>query len=284
MLKHIAPGLRSAAALTLILLMLAVFAAACGDPEPTATPTPRPTPTPVPTATPTPLPPTPTPAPMPEAMPTAMPDPDTPTDQPQPGSPGEFVITDTTTVGELMSMLSQDELMCLSDASGGALDAFRDVPLSAVPPETMEASLPFQCFMPETVVNIQIAMMSLQAGGLSAETTGCIRGVAMEHPDLFSDQEPASPAEGVAQFGGFMQMILCMSDEEAAAFAGDDDPGFPPPSALRCMEEQLGSLEGLLTVFMGAEPDLAALGELFAAAQECGLDLAPPGSGSLQGQ
>jgi hypothetical protein len=185
-----------------------------------------------------------------------------------------------------MAMLSEEEVTCLGGASGGALDAFRDVPLSAVPPETMEASLPFECFSPESVVNVQIAMMSLQAGGLSAETTGCIRGVAMEYPDLFSDQEPASPAEAVAQFGGAMQMILCMTDEEAAAFAGDDDP-LPPPSVMRCMEEQLGSLDGLLNLFLGGlggEPDLAALGELMAVAETCGLEMTPPTGGSGFGQ
>ena len=37
---------------------------------------------------------------------------------------------------------------------------------------------------------------------------------------------------------------------------------------MRCMEEQLGSLEDLFTLFLGGEPDLEKLGTLFAAAAD----------------
>ena len=268
--ESIRTGFRSAAAVTLTLLILAAFAAACGDPEPTSTPTPRPTPTPTPTATPTPVPPTPTPAPepTPDAM---MPKPGT-------GSTEDFVITDTTTVGELLAMLSESELSCVRDAAGGALEAFQDVPLSAVPSEMMDASLPIECFTPENIVNIQIAMMSLQAGGLSAETRGCIREVAAENPGLFAETEPVSPAEAAALMSAGIQLQLCLSDEEALALLGGDAEGFPPPSVLRCMDEQLGGLEDLFALFFGGAPDLEKLGELMAAGEACGLEMAPGGS------
>ena len=269
-------GFRSAAAVTLILLMLAAFAAACSDPTPTPTATPQPTPTP--TATPTPVPPTPTPTPAQEPTPDAM------MPQPGAGSAEDFVITDSTTVGELLAMLSASELSCVRDAAGGALEAFQDVPLSAVPSETMESSLPIQCLTPESAISVQIAMMSAAAGGLSADTRGCIREVAAENPGLFTEAEPTSAAEAAALMSAGIQLQLCLSDEEALALVGGDADGFPPPSVLRCMDEQLGGLEDLLALFFGGAPDLEKLGELMAAGEACGLEMAPPAGGSGFGQ
>lgn len=264
-------GFRRAAALTLMLLMLAAFAAACSDPTPTPTATPRPTPTPTPTATPTPVPPTPTPTPAPESTPDAM------MPKPEAGSIEDLVINESTTVGDLMAVLSESEVSCLRDAVGGAtLDAVQNVPLANAPPGAMDA-LPFECLSPESAIGISIAMMSAEAGGLSAETRGCISALAMENPSALGIGEP--PADPSALFGTAIQMQLCMNDEEAARFAANSGAELPPPSVMRCMEEQLGGLEDLFTLFSGGEPDLAKLGELMAAAQTCGLEMTPPGGG-----
>ncbi|MCY4581954.1 MAG: hypothetical protein OXE50_04025 [Chloroflexi bacterium] len=274
-------SLRSAAAVTLMLLMLAAFAAACSDPEPTATPTPRPTPTPTPTATPTPAP-TPTPTPTPEPAPMEEPTPDAMMPKPEAGSVDDLVITDSTTVGDLMAVLSETEVLCLRDAVGAAtLDAVQNLPLADAPPGALGA-LPFECLSQENAIGISIAMMSADAGGLSEETRGCISALATENPSVLGiGGPPEDPAE---LFGTAIQMQLCMTDEEAARFAADSGAAMPPPSVMRCIEEQLGSLDDLLILFTGAEPDLSKIGELMAAAQECGLDSALPGGGSLQGQ
>ena len=267
-------SLRSAAAVTLMLLMLAMFAAACSDPEPTATPTPRPTPTPVPTATPTPVPPTPTPTPAPE------PTEDTMMPKPEAGSAEDLVITDSTTVGDILAVLSESEVSCLRDAVGAAtIEAVQNIPLASAPPGTMEA-LPFECLAPDSAIGISIAMMSAEAGGLSAETRSCITALAMENPSVLGIGEP--PQDPTALFSTAIQMQLCMSDEEAARFAGESGGEMPAPSVMRCMEEQLGSLEDLFTLFLGGEPDLEKLGTLFAAAETCGLEMAPPGGGAGQ--
>lgn len=273
-------GLRSVAAITLMLLLLAAFAAACSDPTPTPTPTPRPTPTPTPTATPTPAP-TPTPTPTPEPPPAGEPTPDAMMPKPGAGSVDDLVITDSTTVGDLIAVLSETEASCLRDAVGAAtFDAIENVPLASAPPGAMD-SLPFECLAPENAIGISIAMMSAAAGGLSGETRSCITALAQENPSVLGiGGAPEDPAE---LFGTAIQMQLCMTDEEAARFAAGSGEAMPPPSVMRCMEEQLGSLDDLLTLFTGAEPDLSKIGELMAAAQECGLEMTPPGGGSLQG-
>ena len=267
--------LRTAAVITLTLLMFAAFAAACSDPAPTPTATPRPTPTPVPTATPTPVPPTATPTPAPEPTPDAM------MPKPGAGSIADLNIDESTTVGDLMAVLSEAEVSCLRDAVGEAtLGAVLNIPLASAPAGAMDA-LPFECLAPESAIGIQIAFMSAAAGGLSAETRSCMSGIAMENPSALGiGGAPEDPAE---LFNAAIQIQLCMSDEEAARFAAGSGEAMPPPSVMRCMEEQLGSLEGLITLFSG-EPDLSKIGEIMAAAQECGLEMAPPGGGSLQGQ
>lgn len=184
----------------------------------------------------------------------------------------DLVITGSTTVGELMAALSDDEVACVQDAIGADTFALiQNLPMSSVPPGV---ELPSECFTPESTIAMTIAFMSVEAGGLSAETRGCITALAMEDPSVLGIGEP--PEDPAALFGTAIQMQLCMTDEEAARFAANSGAELPPPSVMQCMEEQLGSLEDLFTLFTGGEPDLAKLGTLMAAAQTCGLEMTPP--------
>lgn len=196
--------------------------------------------------------------------------------KPDAGSIEDLVITDSTTVGDLMAVLSEGEVSCLRDAFGaGAFDAVQGMPLASLPADSAE--FPTDCLAPESTIGITIAMMSAEAGGLSAETRGCITALAMENPSALGIGGP--PEDPSELFATAIQMQLCMNDEEAARFAANSGAELPPPSVMRCMEEQLGGLEDLFTLFSGAEPDLAKLGSLFAAAETCGLEMAPPGGG-----
>jgi hypothetical protein len=203
------------------------------------------------------------------------------TPKPDGGSVEDLVITESTTVGDLMAVLSEGEISCIRDMFGaGAFDAVQGMPLAGLP--TGSADFPIHCLAPENAIGISIAMMSTAAGGLSAETRSCISDLAMENPSVLGiGAPPEDPAE---LFNAAIQMQLCMSDEEAARFAAGSGEAMPPPSVMRCMEEQLGSLDALLSLFLGGEPDLAALGELMAAAQTCGLEMTPPAGGSGFGQ
>ena len=248
---------------------------------PTATPTqvpPTATPTPVPPtanadartpdadATPTPVPPTPTPTPVPPTP--------TPTPFPEPvGSIDDLEITGATRVGDLMAYLSQDEVSCIREAIGAEIfDSIQEFPLGSVPGGA--GNLPLQCLTPDNVIGLNIAFMSAEAGGLSTETRTCIRAVAQENPLAIGLGEPGPDTDFGDVMRGAFQINLCMTDEEATALIGADSPGLPPPSVSRCMEEQLGTIDALLAVFTGQEPDLEAMLALFAAAAECGFDTA----------
>ena len=248
-------GLRGTAAITLLLIAASLLAVACGP-----DPTPTPLPTPTPTATPTPVP-TPTPTPMPVHVPT--------------GSVEDLVITDSTTVGDIMAVFSAEEVSCLRDAVGADLfDSIQGIPIATAPPGTLD-SLPFECLGPENLIGVQIALMSAETGGLSAETRSCIREIAMENPGLLGGAEPSSPDEVSALIGAGIQMQLCLSDEEAARFAGQSGGELPPPAVMQCLEEQLGGLEDFMAIFSGAEQDPEKLLGIFAAAQACGLEMPP---------
>ena len=235
---------------------------------PTATPTPVP-----PTATSTPVPPVPTPTPVPPT-PTSTAVPPTPTPTPYPqaeGSIDELEITGATRVGDLMAYLSPAEIGCVREAIGPEIfDSIQQIPLSSVPGGV--GNLPLQCLSPDNVIGLNIAFMSAEAGGLSTETRTCIRAVARENPLAIGIGEPGPDTDFADVMRGAFQINLCMTDEEAAALAGVDSPGLPPPSVSRCVEEQLGGIETLLALFTGQEPDPEAMLDLFAAAAVCGLD------------
>ena len=160
----------------------------------------------------------------------------------------DLEITDVTTVGDIMAALSEDEVTCLRDPIGaGTFDATQDIPLPTVRDGAVD--LPFECLTPENAIGISIAFMSADAGGLSAETRSCVQDVAMEDPSVLGIGE--SPADSAGVRTAAVRMHLCQSDEEAAALTGDGDVALLPPSAMRCMAEQLGGLEPLLSF---AEP------------------------------
>ena len=215
------------------------------------------TPTQTPTATLTPLPPTPTPEPT-----------------PVPASVEDLEITDSTTVGDMMATLSADGVACVRDTLGaGTFDAIQNVALASVPPPPPgTADLPFECIAPENTVGISIAFMSAEAEGLSAETRSCTREVAMENPSVLGIGEP--PANPAGAMGAAIQMHLCLSDKEAAALAGNGEAGLPPPSAMRCIEQQLGGQDELAAVFSGQVTNEEAAFSLFAAVLACEVNLA----------
>ena len=245
------------------LSLIAVIAVAACSPDPTSTPVP----TPLPTETPTPIPPTATPTPEPAPV----------------GSIDDLVFNETTTGRDVMAFFSEDEVACVRSTIGD--DAFNmliDTPLMGGSETTPD--FPFDCLTPENTAGFGVAMISTQAGGLSAESRSCIKDVVAANPSVLGFQEPTTGDDISALIAAGIEMQLCLTDEEAMALAGAQGGGeLPPPSVMRCMEERLGSqeefLESFLSMFSGEAADPEALLAVFAAAEECGLEMGPPPEG-----
>ena len=287
------------AMLLVALVAGALVFAACSEsatptPNPTATPTtPVPTPTPAapdtpaptPTPDPTPTPATPdTPAPTPTSDPTPTPATSDPTPTPATMSLGD--IDETTTVAELVASLSEGEADCLRAAVGDAIyQAIQDLTLSES--ATGFDTFPLQCLEPDTAINLSVAMISLQAGGLSDDSQACIKGV-------FSDLGvPGQTRSMTDSMRSFITMQLCLTDEEAQALdmSGGEDP-LPLPSQLRCVAERT-DLENLFIVYQAfadlelstapptPSPDMMmAVAEIMAAQEACGIPTIIQGDGS----
>ncbi len=239
---------RAAGAIGIVFVAaILLFAAAC-EGEPTPTPTPEPTATP--THTPTPV----------------------PTDI------NELVFTDATTLGDLLAAFSPDEVDCIRSTQGSeAVDAMRDVPLQSLPGGASD--FPIQCLSIENSVGLAVAFLSTEAGGFSAETRRCITDIGTENPGILGIGPP--PENPGALFAGAIRMQLCLTDEEAEAFAAMQGFELPSPSELQCLEEQLGGEEAFLAMLTDEETSEEALFNLLMAAPTCvaGQPMATPSGG-----
>ena len=271
------------------LVAAAMVFAACGD---SATPTPTPTNTPVPTAAPTPAPtptaaPTPTSAPTP--TPTAAPTPTavpTPTAAPTPEILPLSDIDGATTGAQLVEALSDSEADCLRSTIGDeAYGALQTLTLSQAP--IGFDTFPLHCLEQANAIDLTVAMISLQAGGLSDDSQDCIKGVFV---DLGVPGESMTETESLRSF---ISMQLCLTDEEAMALdpsSGQD--ALPLPSQLRCIAEQT-DIENLFILYQGfvdlgagseaptpAPELLTAFNEIIAAQEACGIATVIQGDGS----
>ena len=183
-----------------------------------------------------------------------------------PVSVRDLDVTEHTTIGDILAGLSEEETACLRDTVGPeALEAASGVPLAVA--QTGSAGLPVDCLTTEHVVDIGIAVLSAQAGGLSSATRDCISGVAVGSPGVLGMGEP--PADHSAVVGATIRLHLCLSDEQAEALSISRGVDLPPPSGLRCMQERLGGQDALVEVLSAEEPDQAAAFSLLGAALAC---------------
>ena len=196
-------------------------------------------------------------------------------------------IDETTTGAELIASLSEGEADCLRATIGDAsYEAMQDLTLSesAMGFDTF----PLQCLEPGNAIDLSVAMMSLQAGGLSDDSRACIK-------DVFADL--GVPGEGMSMtdsMRSFITMQLCLTDEEAQAMSGPvpEEDAFPLPSQLRCVSEQT-DLENLFIVYQAfadlessteqptPSPEMTkAVAEIMAAQETCGIPTIIQGEGS----
>ena len=149
-------------------------------------------------------------------------------------------------------------------------------------------TFPLQCLEPDNAIDLSVAMMSLQAGGLSDDSQACMK-------DVFADL--GVPGEGMSMtdsMRSFITMQLCLTDEEAQAMSGPvpEEDAFPLPSQLRCVSEQT-DLENLFIVYQAfadlessmeqptPSPEMTkAVAEIMAAQETCGIPTIIQGEGS----
>lgn len=229
--------------LCMALLGVLLLAACSADP----TPTPTPTPTPAPTATPTP-PPAATPMPM---------------------APAE--ITLFSPAGDVFGMFSEGEQSCISGQLGEATyQGMLGQPLATAIMAPGQLDMILNCLEPENAAELAIIGIGAVAGGFADESAACLR-------TLFTTADVSNIALGPSQDPQeallALRFFMCLTDEEAQALT--EFTGFPmqfPPSALRCVDEQVG-LEQFLPAMAG---DLSqAPPEALQVLQTCGL--LPPG-------
>ena len=178
----------------------------------------------------------------------------------------DLEITATTTVRDVVSAFSEEEGTCIREAIGAdAFNMIADVPVASL--QGGAADFPIQCLSMESALGFTVASLSAEAGGLSSETRSCITEAATENPAaLGMGPPPESFGEVIA---GAVQIQLCLTDEEAAAWEASQGLELPPPSALQCLEEQLGGEEALLAMLSDEEQAEMAMQNLFSAVMAC---------------
>ena len=236
--------LRWMAVLTATVAILLLIAACGSDPEPTATsapeptavleptvmpeptPEPEPTPAPEPTVTPGPEPTnTPVPPPTQAPEPTAMAEPTAEGEPSQVMMPLEdFVITEATTGGDLMELLSKQEVSCVQAGVGAPLfQLMLGTPIMMMAAGDISQMAPlFNCLEQDNVMYLAVAFLDLQAGGWSPESRSCITEVGLIHPDavyvrlgLHLGGDPIDPATIMDYNLGIFD---CLSNEEKKQF------------------------------------------------------------------
>lgn len=179
---------------------------------------------------------------------------------------GELEITETTTVREVVSAFSAEEQACVREAIGAeAFNMIADVPVSSL--EGGPTDFPIQCLTMESTVGFVVATISAEAGGLSTETRSCITDIAIENPGVLG---MGPPPESFGQvIAGAVRMQLCLTDEEAEAWAASQGMELPPPSVLQCIEEQVGGEEAFLAMLTDEATSEEALFNLLLTAPGC---------------
>ena len=188
---------------------------------------------------------------------------------------GEFTIDADTTGRDLIAVLTEGEVSCIRNAlTEDAYTALLDKP--ALDIDDPEFVFPGECLSAESNATLVVGTMAYDAGGLSADSTSCLRdAVTAEDPASFWSDDP----EVLASFGAtfFIESTICLTDEESAMMdASLGTEPFITPSQLRCIVDAAGK-EKLVTLFnaMGGPLDdlFPLVTEINPTLETCGVDI-----------
>ena len=109
------------------------------------------------------------------------------------------------TVGEILSMLSTDEVACVQNQVGPAINAAQGIMVTTAMASGPIAAPIFGCVSPESGTQIAVALIAAEVG-LSAETAACVGGVLAASPGPIFPLTTETATE----------MLACMTEDEAA--------------------------------------------------------------------
>ena len=152
---------------------------------------------------------------------------DEPAESPAPPTPME-IAEDGVTVGEIVSMLTEDEVNCIRDGIGpGLFDTAQSIPVTVGVASGPIAAPIFGCVSDENAARVAVALIIADVG-LSAETAGCIGGVLAASPAAIFPVTPeaveAMLACMTADEAGRAQAVLPLGAEEEAAPEEEAEP------------------------------------------------------------
>ena len=217
-------GWRGAFVMALAFIAIMALAACGSDSTPASEPPEAPAAEPDPEPASEPAAATPEPAEAPAPEPAAEPDPGPasepaaatpePAEAPQPvGSLEDLVLTRATTANDMIVRLSEPEASCIQATVGGLYGLLSGAPLLDVLANPTSGPV-FACLTPENFAVLGVAVISEQAGGLSAETYSCMIDVAKENPDLISLRS-GPIEESVAEIRSSAEVSACLNSEES---------------------------------------------------------------------
>lgn len=205
----------------------------------------------------------------------------TPTPEPTPTPQTVFVIDERTLGRDFIDGLPPEEAACVRGRLGDeAFAALLDRPVLTGGVDL--AAFPIGCLGWQAALDLVVAGTAAETGGLSRDSETCIR-TTFANVDIASFAEsftdtmggeamgPALIGDAVGLLVGFM---LCLSEEEAAAFDLFGNEEGPSLQDLRCVLErvQITEIAALLENFAGGEGAPPSPGTL-AALEACNINL-----------
>ena len=168
-------------------------------------------------------------------------------------------------------MFSEGEQSCISGQVGEATyQGMLSQPLAAVIGVPGQLDMVLDCVAPEKAAELTIIGIGAVAGGFTDESAMCLRTLyatsGVSNIALGGSEDPQEILLG-------FRFFLCLTDEEAQALSQSTGTPVPfPPSALRCVDEQIG-LEQFLPAMAGNLTHLPP--EAMQVLQACNINLTP---------
>ena len=168
-------------------------------------------------------------------------------------------------------MFSKEERSCIGDEMDeAAYQRVLDQPLVTFISVLGRLDMILNCLAPENAAELAIVGIGAVTGGIADESAACLRTL---YTTTGVSNIPLGPNEDLQDALLYVRFLLCLTDEEAQTFSQFmATPMEVPPSALRCVDEQI-DLEQFLSAMTG---DLSQLPpQVMQVLERCNINLTP---------